>query len=221
MHQRHEREEVRPDDIAGHHRHDADEDERNHGRDAEDLGGVGRAQDAAVLDGLDGDQDDRAEHEHGVDPQAQARLDGVEIQQRELPGVDDGIGREQAIQNIAGRQPRADRLHRRPGKPVAPDRDRRDQLAVADPGDGPVDRGAAGFVGKQSRDLGVGEGLDEAHHDGGDPDDPGHIADDGGNGADREQHQRRHAAGDPECAGPVDAALEGLPGRLARRSGED
>ena len=58
--ERRQREQIGLDDVAGDDRHDADEEQRNHRRDAQDLGRVGRAQDAAVLDELDREQDRRA-----------------------------------------------------------------------------------------------------------------------------------------------------------------
>ena len=127
-----------------------------------------------------------------------------------------GSGANRPFKNVAGRERRARGLHRRPGEPIAPHRDGRDQLAVSNPGDRPVDRGAAGLVGKQSGDLRVGEGLNEAHarsigiqmtHDS--------FPTVAATRADGEQHQRRHAARHPEGAGPVDAALQ--PRALARR----
>ncbi len=121
------------------------------------------------------------------------------------------IGRvrcEQSAQDIAGGERGARGLNGRPGEPVAPHRDGRNQFAVAHPGDRAVNRGAARLVGKQPRDFGIGEGLNESHGDRCRPDDPGQLADGRRHRADGKQDQGRHAAGNPEGARPVDSALE-------------
>ena len=61
--QRRQRKKVGLDDVAGQDRHDADQEQRNHRGDPEDLGGVRGAQNAAVLNELDREQDDGAEDE--------------------------------------------------------------------------------------------------------------------------------------------------------------
>ena len=52
-----EREEMRLDHVTRQYRHHADQDQRDHGRDPQDLGGVGRTQNPAVLNGLHGQHD--------------------------------------------------------------------------------------------------------------------------------------------------------------------
>ena len=88
----------------------------------------------------------------------------------------------------------AERQHGRPGEPVAPYRQRRDELRIAQPGSGAIDRRAARLIAEHAGDLGIGEGLHEAHDHGDDPDQEGEFSGRAGNAADREQDQRRHAA---------------------------
>jgi len=59
--QGYQREKVSLDDVARQDRYHTDQNQRNHRRDAENLRGVGRAQNAAVLDGLDREQDHGAQ----------------------------------------------------------------------------------------------------------------------------------------------------------------
>ena len=101
----------------------------------------------------------------GVDAQAQAGLDDSQIEQRQLPGIDQ---RNPARTVRSGcSRPRA------PSPSPAPATRRTScttprwarQLAVAHPADGAIDGRAAGLVRKQPRDLRIGEGLDEAHGD--------------------------------------------------------
>ena len=116
--------------------------------------------------------------------------------------------REQRVQDIARRDGTTQRQDRRPGEPVAPDRQGRDHLRIAQPGGGPIDRCPARLVAEHPRDLGIGEGLRKAHDHRHDPDHesglPGHARDP----ADREQHKRRHPGRHPKCAAPVKRALQ-------------
>ena len=138
--------------------------------------------------------------------QGQAVLEEAQVGERDAPGQDRRVGGEERGEDVAGGDAAADGQHRRPGDPVAPDRERRDDPSVADPGGGAVDRGPAGLARKQAGDLGIGVGLDVAHQHRDDPDHPGRVADRGGDAADREQDQRRHAAGDPEHVAPGEVA---------------
>ena len=103
------------------------------------------------------------------------------------------------------------RQHRRPGEPVAPDRQGRDQLGIAQPGRRAIDRGAARLVAEHPRHFGIGEALQEAHDHRDHPDQEGQLARRPRDAADREQHQRRHTCRDPEGALPVQR-----PDQLAR-----
>ena len=116
----------------------------------------------------------------------------------DLPGADRGIGREKRIQDVAGGDAAADGEHRRPGEPIAPDRKRRDELGVAHPGGRAIDRCAARLVGKETGDLGIGEGLDKAEDDRQRPYQDRGRADGRGDAADGEEDERRDAARDPE-----------------------
>ena len=116
--------------------------------------------------------------------------------------------RRQRAQYVGRGDRAAERQHRRPGEPVAPHRQRRDELGIAQPCRRAIDRGAARLRREQAGDLGVGEGLDQAEDHRGDPDGEGEIAGGAGDAADREKHQRRHAAGNPEGAAPVDGSVQ-------------
>ena len=187
-----------------------------------------------MLNGEGQQHQDRADEEGPVHRQ---RHDSAEVDGEQRPVVDrhqrrggsgfvhdcagSGLGRDVvgdrigasgagsiSIEDVARRDRGAEREHRRPGDPVAPDRQRRDELAVAQPGRRAIDRRAARLVREQARDFRIGEGLDEAHQHRHDPDRdrPGcrpcrrcrrSRTDQGG-----------HAAGDPECALPIDGALQ-------------
>ena len=56
----------------------------------------------------------------------------------------------------------ADGQDRRPGEPIAPYREGRDQLAVADPCRRAIDGGTPGLAREHPCNLGIGESLDEA-----------------------------------------------------------
>ncbi len=96
----------------------------------------------------------------------------------------------------------------------------RDELGIAHPGGGAINRGTAGLVGEEAGNFGIGEGLDEAHHHGDGPDQKRHLAGGARNAADGEQDERRNAARHPEGSAPVDGAfqLTRLPKRNGRRS---
>ena len=116
--------------------------------------------------------------------------------------------RRQRAEDIGRSDRAAERQHRRPGEPVAPHRQRCDELGITQPGGSAIDRGAARLRRKQAGNLGIGEGLDQAEDHRGYPDGEGEIAGRPGDAADREKHQRRHAAGDPEGAAPVDGSVQ-------------
>ena len=161
-----------------------------------------------MLDGEgDGDQDG-ADEEGRVPPELQILLEEAEIEQLDLPGADGGIRREQRIQDVTRGDAAADCEHRRPGQPVAPHRERGDELGVTHPCGRAVDRGPAGFVGEQPRDLGIGEGLDEAEQNRQRPHQDRRRAYGRGNAADREQHERRHAARHPKRILPANSSMK-------------
>ena len=116
--------------------------------------------------------------------------------------------RRQRTEDVGRGDGAAERQHRRPGQPVAPHRERRDELRIAQPGRRAIDRRTARLGRKQAGDLGIGEGLDQPENDRAGPDDEGELARRSGNAADREQHQRGHAAGDPERTSPVDGPVQ-------------
>ena len=171
-----------------------------------------------MLHGEGQQQQGSTQEEGRIDAQRQPGVDEVEIGDGDDPGVDRRICGKETDQDVAGGNAGADGKHRRPGKPIAPHRKRPEDLAVAHPGRGTIDGRAPGFVREHARDLGIGERLDEAHDDGQGPDDVGGRADGGGDAADGEQHQRRHAAGDPECLLPVDRAVKCPLAGVANRS---
>ena len=111
--------------------------------------------------------------------------------------------RVQRVQDVACGNHAAQAQHRAPGEPVAPDRQRPDQLGIAQPGRSPVDRRPPGLVLEHAGKFGIGEGLQEAHDHRDDPDDKGRLARDTCDPTHREEHQRRHAGCDPECPFPV------------------
>ena len=207
--ERHVRREMTGRRVARQQRHQRDQHQRHERGNREDHRDLRRAQDAAMLDREGHEHRDGADHEGRVDAQRETLLERAEIEQRDLPGVDRGLWiREQQGQDVAGGETRADREHRRPREPVAPHRHGCEELAVGHPGDGPVHGRAARLAREQARDLRVGEGLQEAEADRHGPHDPGWLADRRGYRADGEQHQRRHAAGDPERPRPVDLPLQ-------------
>ncbi len=116
--------------------------------------------------------------------------------------------REEGIEDIARGDHAAEREHRRPGEPVAPDGKRRDEFRIAQPCGRSIDRGAAGLVGEHPGDFRIGEGLQEAHDHRNDPDREGQLAGRAGNAADGEEHERRHASCHPESALPVERAYK-------------
>ena len=181
MSKRHQRQkmlgEVRIDDVAREQRQDSDENQWDHRRDTDDLGCVCRAQYAAVLDELDRKHEHGAEYESRIYSQRQPGLQHAEVKQRQLPRIDDRVRCKQAVENVAGGESGTNRLDGRPCKPVTPYRYRRDDLAVSNPGDGAIHRGAARFIGEQAGDLGIGERLDEAERDRSHPNDPGDLSD--------------------------------------------
>ncbi len=189
MRQGQERKEIGPDDIARDDGYDTDENQGNHRRDPQNFGGVGRTQNAPVLDGFHGKHQHRAQQKYGIDAQAQARPHPSQVDQGDMPGIDQRLGREQGIQYVAGGKRGAGCLHGRPGEPVTPHRDGCDDLAVPHPGDGSVHRSAAGFVGKPG-DFRVGKGLDESQSNGRRPNHPRQFPHRRRDGADRKQHQR-------------------------------
>ena len=195
--------------MAGDDRPDGDDQQRHGDHHADHRLEPGGAQDAAMLDGEAVSSSKAAPRKkveliRSVSPWLMKPRSAMV----HLPGLDRRVGGKEARQDIAGGDAGADGEHRRPGEPIAPDRERPEDLAVVDPGRRAVDRRAPGFVREHAGDLGIGEGLDEAHEDGERPDDIGRRADGGGNAADGEQHQRRHAAGDPEGLLPVDGAVK-------------
>ena len=163
-------------------------------RDRQDGLDARRAQDAAMLDREHHQHDDGADDERGIDAQRQPFLEEAEVDERDLPGVDVGIRRIEDRQQIAGAEAGADRQHRRPGQPVAPQRQRRHELAVADPRRRAVHGRAARLARMQAGDLGIDEGLYESEQDGDRPHQPGRRADRRRDGAHRKQHERRHPA---------------------------
>ena len=116
--------------------------------------------------------------------------------------------RRERVEDVGGSDGAAERQHGRPGKPVAPHRQRRDQLRVAHPGGRAIDRRAARFVRKEAGDLGVGEGLNEAHDHGDDPDQESDLSGCAGDAADGEQHEGWNAARNPECPSPIDGSKQ-------------
>ena len=116
-------------------------------------------------------------------------------------------GRERG-KNVSCCDAAADGQDRRPGEPIAPHREGRDQLAVADPCRRAIDGGAPGLAREHPCNLGIGESLDEAEQHRERPHDVGRGADGSGDAADREQHQRRDAAGQPERVLPADVAAQ-------------
>jgi hypothetical protein len=194
--------------IAAQDRIDAYDQERKQRGDGEDHLELRGLQNAAVLNGERRKQNDGADEEGRVDAQRQAAREPAEIEQGDLPGVDGGRGREQHVQHVACAHAGADGQHRRPCEPVAPDRERCEQLAVADPGDGAVDGGATRLVRKEPRDFCIREGLDEAESDREHPDDPRRLADSRRDRTDREKYERRNTARYPEGACPTYLSMQ-------------
>jgi hypothetical protein len=82
----------------------------------------------------------------------------------------------------------------------------RDQLGIAQPRRRAVDRGATRLLTEQARDLGIGEGLEEAHDHRDDPHQESELPGGAGNAADREQDEGGNAARHPERTPPVNGA---------------
>ena len=161
-----------------------------------------------MLQGKGHQQKARGDNRNEVDPQVQSIANDAKIQQLDLPGVDCGIGREQAGHDIARPQTGAERKHRGPGQPVAPDRNRRDELAIGQPRCRAIDGGPAGLMRIEPGNLGIDEGLDEPHQDRDNPDHPARLADDRRNPAHGQQYARRHSAGGPERVFPIELAAQ-------------
>ncbi len=114
----------------------------------------------------------------------------------------------QRVQDVGRRDGTTERKHGAPSDPVTPYGERRDELDVAHPGRRAVDRGAARFVGKEACDFRVGKRLNEAQRDRCSPDEKGEITCRAGNTADGEQHERRHAARNPERTDPGNRSMQ-------------
>ena len=170
--ERDQRQEIPAGHIASEKRHDADQNERHERGYAKQHRHPRGLQDSAALDRETAEQQRRRDDERRVDAQRQPFLEPTEIRQDDLPACDGGIRSEKEVEHVAGAEARADRQHHGPRRPIAPYRDRREQFAIARPGDRAVDGGASGLAGKQPGDLGIGKGLDEGDHDGGHPHEP-------------------------------------------------
>ena len=157
----------------------------------------------------EGDQDqDRADEEGRVEPKPEAFLHEAEVEELDLPGADRGFGWEERIQDIARGDTAADGKHRRPGEPIAPHRERRDEFRVAHPGGCAIDRCSARLVGKETGNLRVGKGLEKAEDDGQGPDKHRGCTHGRGNAADGEEDESGDAARDPESILPTDDAMK-------------
>ncbi|VWB82237.1 hypothetical protein BTE28158_03904 [Burkholderia territorii] len=210
MTERQQREQVRHRHVAGDERHDADDQQRRERRDAENALRACGLRRAAVLQFERDEKQNRRDDECRVDSQGKTRLDEAEIRNLELPMQHRRIGGKETRERIAGREAAAEREHRRPREPVAPHRNRGNQLAVSNPADRAIHRRAARFMRKQPRYFRISRALDQAHRDRGDPDRPRGLADRRAYAADREQHACRHAARYPEAVFPCEAALQRL-----------
>ena len=149
---------------------------------------------------------------------AASRCDGPGVRLDPLQHLGDSSRhRRERVEDVGRRDRAAERQHRRPGEPVAPHRQRRDEFRIAQPGGGAIDRGAARFVREQAGDLGVGEGLHETHDHGRGPDQEGERAGRAGDAADRKQDEGGNAARHPEGAAPIDRPNEFSFGRSTDR----
>ena len=84
--------------------------------------------------------------------------------------------REKRVQNVARRDGAAERQHGRPCEPVAPHREGRDQLGIAQPCGCAIDGRAARLVAEHPGHFGIGKALQEAHHHRDHPDREGQLA---------------------------------------------
>jgi hypothetical protein len=107
---------------------------------------------------------------------------------------------EKRVQDIARGDAAADGEHWCPGEPIAPDRERRDELGVTHPSRSAVDRCATGLVGEEAGDLRIGEGLEKAEDDRQGPHQRRGRAHRRGNAADGEEDERRDAACDQNAS---------------------
>ena len=208
VHQRQQREQVLAGQVAGDQRHQPDQNERGHAGRAQDLLRIGRTRRAVVLQGKSQQQEGCTDQRDRVDPQRQAVADELEVHQRDGPGVDRGSGREQAGHDVARRKAGAQRQHGRPGQPVAPHGNRRDEFRIRQPGSRAIDRGTARLVGIEAGNLGIDEALHEPHQDRVDPHHPAGLADHCGDPAHGQQHAGGHARTGPERPLPVERAMQ-------------
>ena len=116
--------------------------------------------------------------------------------------------RRKCIQDISCGYGTAEGENRAPREPVAPNRERRDELHIADPGGGAVDRCATGFIREKTGDFGVGERLDEAHENGQCPNQERDLSRRPRDATDRKQNQRGNATRDPERPGPINRPMQ-------------
>ena len=163
-----------------------------------------------MLDGEDGQHDRRTQQEGGVDAERRARS---EMKPRSSRVHCHDVMAEPESKKIESRypapRPGADRQHRGPGEPVRPERQRRQDAAVADPGRGAMNGGAPALRGVQACDLCVGEGLSKSEQHRDRPDNPGGRPDGGRDGAHGEQNQSGNTRGDEDDMLPVDVAQHG------------
>ena len=111
--------------------------------------------------------------------------------------------REQRVQDITCRDGTAQGQNRTPGKPVAPDRQRRNQFGIAQPCCRPIHRSPARLVAEHAGHFGIGEALQKAHHHRNDPYQESQLSGRARDPTNREQHQGRHTGRNPESALPI------------------
>jgi hypothetical protein len=153
-----------------------------------------------MLNGKGNQKQDCADEESRVEAQPEAFLHEAEVCELDLPGADRGVRREKRVQDIARGDAAADGEHWCPGEPIAPDRERRDELGVTHPSRSAVDRCATGLVGEEAGDLRIGEGLEKAEDDRQGPHQRRGRAHRRGNAADGEEDERRDAACDQNAS---------------------
>ncbi len=157
-----------------------------------------------MLDCKHHENDRRAQHECRIEAQRQTIGDEAEIRDRPRPGNDRRIRIKEYGQQIAGAQTGADCKDRRPGKPVRPQRQRRQDPAIANPCRSAVHCGSTGLRGMKAGDFGIGESLRETEQDGNRPDKPCRRADGRRDSSHGEQHQRRNTGHNEDDLYPVD-----------------
>src|SRR3546814_16453959 len=101
--------------------------------------------------------DESADDELHIEAEWELRFEPAQVDERQLPSVQDVIRRDEDRKEVARPQARTDSKYRAVRDPVAPNGHWRNYIHVPDPGGCPIDRGPAVFVWLHCRHFGVGK----------------------------------------------------------------